>query len=177
MIRHEYGIFVLAPQPSFVRIMLMLASRNVACFPRPRLQNSPYFCVFKYARTVKQKVWSWEVTLKIRSGDVWGALEALTLLLRHTKSILRRKKIIIIIKRMFSVCLRPGTWGQSRAVSSNCCPWVSENKVCSWSNLRTLCLSYNNSLCIYSSSKNFFWLETRWLETNTLDPKIRENES
>ena len=23
-----------------------------------RLQNSPYFCVFKYARTVKQKVWS-----------------------------------------------------------------------------------------------------------------------
>ena len=24
----------------------------------PRLQNSPYFCVFKYARTVKQKVWN-----------------------------------------------------------------------------------------------------------------------
>ena len=23
-----------------------------------RLQNSPYFCVFKFARTVKQKVWS-----------------------------------------------------------------------------------------------------------------------
>ena len=22
------------------------------------LQNSPYFCVFKYARAVKQKVWS-----------------------------------------------------------------------------------------------------------------------
>ena len=22
-----------------------------------RLQNSPYFCVFKYARTVKQEVW------------------------------------------------------------------------------------------------------------------------
>ena len=27
-------------------------------FPFSRLQNSPYFCVFKYARTVKQKVWS-----------------------------------------------------------------------------------------------------------------------
>ena len=80
MIRHEYGIFVLAPQPSFVRIMLMLASRNVACFPRPRLQNSPYFCVFKYARTVKQKVWSWEVTLKIRSG----ACEARLRLLRYS---------------------------------------------------------------------------------------------
>ena len=23
-----------------------------------RLQNSPYFCVFKYARTVKQKEWN-----------------------------------------------------------------------------------------------------------------------
>ena len=40
----------------------------------PRLQNSPYFCVFKYARAVKQKVWNeaenrerdWGETLKIR---------------------------------------------------------------------------------------------------------------
>ena len=40
-----------------------------------RLQNSPYFCVFKYGRAVKQKVWNdaenserdWIETLKIRS--------------------------------------------------------------------------------------------------------------
>ena len=25
---------------------------------KSRLQNSPYFCVFKYARAVKQKVWN-----------------------------------------------------------------------------------------------------------------------
>ena len=39
-----------------------------------RLQNSPYFCAFKYARAVKQKVWNeaenrerdWGETLKIR---------------------------------------------------------------------------------------------------------------
>ena len=39
-----------------------------------RLQNSPYFCVFKYARAVKQKVWNeaenrerdWGETLKIK---------------------------------------------------------------------------------------------------------------
>ena len=39
-----------------------------------RLQKSPYFCVLKYARAVKQKVWSeaenserdWRETLKIR---------------------------------------------------------------------------------------------------------------
>ena len=40
-----------------------------------RLQNSPYFCVFKYARALKQKVWNeaenrerdWGETLKIRT--------------------------------------------------------------------------------------------------------------
>ena len=40
-----------------------------------RLQNSPHFCVFKYARAVKQKVWNeaenrerdWGETLKIRT--------------------------------------------------------------------------------------------------------------
>ena len=40
-----------------------------------RLQNSPYFCVFKYAREVKQKVWNeaekrerdWGETLKFFS--------------------------------------------------------------------------------------------------------------
>ena len=39
-----------------------------------RLQSSPYFCVFNYARAVKQKVWNdaenserdWGETLKIR---------------------------------------------------------------------------------------------------------------
>ena len=42
--------------------------------PQSRLQNSPYFCVFKYARAVKQKAWNeaenrerdWGETLKIR---------------------------------------------------------------------------------------------------------------
>ena len=42
-----------------------------------RLQNSPYFCVFKYARAVKQKVWNeaenrerdWGETLKIRACE------------------------------------------------------------------------------------------------------------
>ena len=41
-----------------------------------RLQNSPYFCVFKYARAVKQKVWNeaenrerdWGETLKNTDG-------------------------------------------------------------------------------------------------------------
>ena len=43
-----------------------------------RLQNSPYFCVFKYARAVKQKVWNeaenrerdWGEKLKILYGRV-----------------------------------------------------------------------------------------------------------
>ena len=44
---------------------------------RGRLQNSLYFCVFKYARAVKQKVWNeaenrerdWGETLKIRACE------------------------------------------------------------------------------------------------------------
>ena len=38
----------------FSRIGALLCD-NPYCF---RLQNSPYFCVFKYARAVKQKVWN-----------------------------------------------------------------------------------------------------------------------
>ena len=30
-----------------------------------RLQNSPYFCVFKYARVVKQKVWNKAETCEV----------------------------------------------------------------------------------------------------------------
>ena len=45
-----------------------------------RLQNSPYFCVFKYTRAVKQKVWKeaenrerdWGETLKIRFSKVFS---------------------------------------------------------------------------------------------------------
>ena len=55
---------------------LRFATRIVMSLSRYglRLQNSPYFCVFKYARAVKQKIWNeaenrerdWGETLKIR---------------------------------------------------------------------------------------------------------------
>ena len=48
--------------------------KQTLCHDNYRLQNSPYLCVFKYARVVKQKVWNeaenrerdGEETLKIR---------------------------------------------------------------------------------------------------------------
>ena len=53
-----------------------------------RLQNSPYFCVFKYARVVKQKLWNedenrerdWEEALGIRACEAraLGARKNLT---------------------------------------------------------------------------------------------------
>ena len=38
--------------------MLQIKLKFIANTFFTRLQNSPYFCVFKYARTVKQKVWN-----------------------------------------------------------------------------------------------------------------------
>ena len=72
----------------------------------PRLQNSPYFCVFKYARAVKQKVWNeaenrerdWGETLKIPTG-VWGSRASRVRLLRHALPIswliLRKKPTVL----------------------------------------------------------------------------------
>ena len=34
-----------------------------------RLQNSPYFCVFKYARAVKQKVWNEAENRELHWGE------------------------------------------------------------------------------------------------------------
>ena len=41
-----------------------------------RLQNSPYFCVFKYARVVKQKVWDEAENRERDWGETRGALRA-----------------------------------------------------------------------------------------------------
>ena len=58
----------------FPPILLTIRLTPIKTEQRNRLQNSPYFCVFKYARAVKQKVWNeaeyrerdWGETLKIR---------------------------------------------------------------------------------------------------------------
>ena len=77
-----------------------------------RLQKSPYFCVFKYARAVKQKVWNeaenrerdWGETLKIRffslashalRGHARLAALACVRLLRHALPILRKKPTVL----------------------------------------------------------------------------------
>ena len=46
-----------------------------------RLQNSPYFCVFKYARAVKQKVWNEAENRERDWGETLGF--ARVRLLRH----------------------------------------------------------------------------------------------
>ena len=59
------------------------AETNISKFPYDhRLQNSPYFCVFKYAQAVKQKVgckaengeqdWG-ETVWVLRSSGVWDS--------------------------------------------------------------------------------------------------------
>ena len=75
---------------------LGLPRTNPASSSNGRLQNSPYFCVFKYAWAVKQKVWNeaenrerdWGETLKIRffslASHALRACEARALRARKT---------------------------------------------------------------------------------------------
>ena len=58
-----------------------------------RLQNSPYFCVFKYARAVKQKVWN--LSPHTPYGCVRLARFARVRLLRHALPI----SLLILRKR------------------------------------------------------------------------------
>ena len=53
--RHN-GHFCLCEQLNLILVLICL-SCTISPFCS-RLQNSPYFCVFKYARAVKQKVWN-----------------------------------------------------------------------------------------------------------------------
>jgi len=52
-----------------------------------RLQNSPYFCIFKYARAVKQKVWNEAENRERDYGRVRLARYASARLLRHSSPI------------------------------------------------------------------------------------------
>ena len=60
-----------------------------------RLQNSPYFCLFKYAPAVKQKVWN---DAENRERD-WGETARRVRLLRHTLPI-----SLLILRKKPTVC-------------------------------------------------------------------------
>ena len=71
-LQRRRGPFVNAVALFGLLLSLLGFSFEVRLLPR-RLQNSPYFCVFKYARAVQQKVWNeaenkeqdWGETLKM----------------------------------------------------------------------------------------------------------------
>ena len=52
--------------------------------PSPSLQNSPYFCVLKYTRAVKQKVWNEAENREPEWGETLRACEARALRARKT---------------------------------------------------------------------------------------------
>ena len=92
-------------------------------FGEGRLQNSPYFCVFKYARAVKQKVWN-EAENRERDwgethtpyGRVRLARFARVRLLRHALPIslliLRKKPTVLqsTVRVKRGMRLRNGMW-------------------------------------------------------------------
>ena len=71
--------------------------------PKFRLQNSPYFCVFKYARAIKQQVWNeaenrerdWGETLQARKTltprfpDFFTDLEKKSTILQSNRNLIR----------------------------------------------------------------------------------------
>ena len=77
-------------------IQIMTSAKILFVYLRYRLQNIPYFCVFKYARAVKQKVWN---EAENRERD-WGETLARVRLLRHALPIslliLRKKKPTVL---------------------------------------------------------------------------------
>ena len=67
--------------------MLQIKLKFIANTLFTRLQNSPYFCVFKYARAVKQKVWNEAENRERDCGRVRLACYARARLLRHSSPI------------------------------------------------------------------------------------------
>ena len=70
----------------------------------PRLQNSPYFCVFKCARAVKQKIWN---EGENREQDWGGTRKTLTPRFTDFFSDFEKKKTTVlqsIIPSVSSVC-------------------------------------------------------------------------
>ena len=79
--------------------MLQIKLKFIANTFFTRLQNSPYFCVFKYARTVKQNVWNEAENRERDYGRVRLARFARARLLRHCSTIslliLRKKPTVL----------------------------------------------------------------------------------
>ena len=79
--------------------MLQIKLKFIANTFFTRLQNSPYFCVFKYARAVKQKVWNKAENGERDHGRVRLARFVRARLLRHSSPIslliLRKKPTVL----------------------------------------------------------------------------------
>ena len=96
-----------------------------------RLQNSPYFCVFKYTRAVKQKVWNeaesrerdWGETPKIRTVGFFLSsrltrfvrvrLLAISLLILRKKPTVLQSTLVMNTGHTYSVCDPLFTWLES----------------------------------------------------------------
>ena len=88
--------------------MLIAINRRGYSKFESRLQNSPYFCVFKYARAVKQKVWNEAENSERDWGEVFSLSPHTPVgrvrLLRHTVPffllILRKKRLFCSLESL-----------------------------------------------------------------------------
>ena len=79
---------------------------EISDFKNGRLQNSPYFCVFKYARAVKQKVWK-RLARLTRVRLLRHALPISLLILRKKPTVLQSTKMdeFFIVHRKQQSCV------------------------------------------------------------------------
>ena len=87
-----------------------------------RLQNSPYFCVFKYVRAVKQKVWNEAIVLKSNAA-VFVSIFTLTSRNATKKKKKKKKPGKWILPLYFSSC---PLWIVSLSRLSRTHEWNSE---------------------------------------------------
>ena len=108
-------------------------SNNTKQWKKTRLQNSPYFCVFKYARAVKQKVWNeaenrerdWGETLKIRNCRV-SFIDLYLVFSRNFRiAFLHHTNTVILLERYCCTITEPGlpVIGLSRLSSATFVVW------------------------------------------------------
>ena len=144
-----------------------------------RLQNSPYFCVFKYARAVKQKVWNEAENRERDWGETLRARKTLTP--RFTALLILRKKPTVWQSKNWTNLLNlpiPLNWHFKREKPFLVSIFIAKQELFT----RTLSFVYKTSrlvriaLLISNLNKEFFFFLRKVIAPKGISPRRRNRE-